>query len=426
MKPKPKQIQNTYLVLTLLNTLAASFIWGINTLFLLDAGLSNAQAFLANAFFTVGQVIFEVPTGIVADLRGRRTSYLLGTVTLGSSTLLYLAAWMMHSPFWVWAVTSMLLGLGFTFFSGATEAWLVDALKFSGFKGDLDGVFGKAQSTAGVAMLVGSVTGGLVAQATNLGVPYILRGALLFATFGVAFIYMKDWGWKPAKSVSLRKDINRTFVTSVDLGLRRPAVRWLMLAAPFGAGVGFYVFYAMQPHLLDLFGDPTAYGVAGLAAAIVAACQIVGGMIAPVVRRLFKLRTSALLAGTFLSVVFMVLLGLNSSFWVAILMLSVWGMLFAALGPVRQAYINSLIPSEQRATVLSFDSLMGSTGGVVIQPVLGKVADVWNYSTSFIVSGAIQALAIPFTWLARVENVKADELVNRRNKRRKVPVVPPS
>ena len=98
VKPHPRRIQNTYLVLTLLNTLAASFIWGINTLFLLDAGLSNAQAFLANAFFTVGQVVFEIPTGIVADLKGRRLSYLLGTLTLAAATFLYLFAWMTHAP----------------------------------------------------------------------------------------------------------------------------------------------------------------------------------------------------------------------------------------------------------------------------------------------------------------------------------------
>src|SRR6185369_2698052 len=128
MKQKPENIQKIYLFLTLLNTLAASFIWGVNTLFLLDAGLNNLEAFAANAFFTVGQVLFEIPTGIVADMWGRRMSYLLGTVTLSISTLLYLWAWQVHAPFWAWAVTSILLGLGFTFFSGATEAWLVDAL----------------------------------------------------------------------------------------------------------------------------------------------------------------------------------------------------------------------------------------------------------------------------------------------------------
>src|SRR5918912_4358654 len=133
--PTASQIQRTYLVLLLGNTRAASLIWGINTIFLLDAGLSNFEAFAVNAFFTAGMVLFEVPTGIVADSVGRRASYLLGTVTLSASTLLYVLLWQIKAPFWAWAVVSILLGLGFTFFSGAVEAWLVDALAASGLPG---------------------------------------------------------------------------------------------------------------------------------------------------------------------------------------------------------------------------------------------------------------------------------------------------
>ena len=107
----PRTVQRTYLLLLLGNTLATSFIWGINTIFLLDAGLSNLEAFAANAFFTGGMVLFEVPTGIVADTVGRRMSYLLGTVTLTASTFLYVLLWQIEAPFWQWAVASMLLGL---------------------------------------------------------------------------------------------------------------------------------------------------------------------------------------------------------------------------------------------------------------------------------------------------------------------------
>src|ERR687892_810990 len=141
----PRSIQRTYLGLLLGNTLAASFIWGINTIFLLDAGLSNLEAFAANAFFTAGMVLFEVPTGIVADTVGRRMSYLLGTLTLSASTVLYVLLWQIHGPFWEWALVSILLGLGFTFFSGAVGAWLVDAVSATGFKGELEAVFGRGQ-----------------------------------------------------------------------------------------------------------------------------------------------------------------------------------------------------------------------------------------------------------------------------------------
>ncbi len=175
MNKESKDVQNTYLVPTLLSTFSTSFIYGINTLFLLDAGLSITEAFAANAFFTLGQVFFEIPTGIIADTVGRRTSYLLGIITLFLATLIYLFLWRISGPFWLWAVTSILLGLGFTFFSGATEAWIVDALKFTNFNGELEDVFAKAQWVGGVAMLSGAIVGGALAQIANLGVPYILR-----------------------------------------------------------------------------------------------------------------------------------------------------------------------------------------------------------------------------------------------------------
>lgn len=103
MNAAARKIQTVYLTLTLGNTLAASFIWGINTLFLLDAGLTNLEAFAANAFFTAGMVLFEVPTGVVADSWGRRASFLLGTVTLAASTYLYYLLWQLSAPFWWWA-----------------------------------------------------------------------------------------------------------------------------------------------------------------------------------------------------------------------------------------------------------------------------------------------------------------------------------
>ena len=404
------RVQRTYLLLTLLTTLAASFIWGINTLFLLDAGLNNTEAFAANAFFTVGQVLFEVPTGVVADTRGRRFSFLLGAGTLLASTLLYLVMWQVQAPLVGWAIASILLGLGFTFFSGATEAWLVDALTATGFTGNLETVFGRAQTVGGIAMLFGSVAGGLIAQATDLGVPYLVRAAMLGVTLVIAWWFMHDLGFTPAREASPIAAVRTVVRGAVDGGFRNPPVRWLMLASPFTVGVGFYAFYATQPYLLELYGDETAYGIAGLAAALIAGAQIVGGLLVSRVRRLFSRRTHALILGGFLNVALLVAIGLIDSFIVALVLLALWALIFAFEMPMRQAFINGLIPSEQRATVLSFDALLGSAGGVVAQPALGRTADLYGYPASYVASGVLQALAIPFVFLARRENAPSDPI----------------
>ena len=267
------------------NTLAASLIWGINTIFLLDAGLSNLEAFAANAFFTGGMVIFEVPTGIVADTIGRRTSYLLGTLTLSGASLLYVLLWQIEAPFWQWAVVSLLLGLGFTFFSGAVEAWLVDALTATGYTGRLETVFGRGQ---------------IVTGAGDAG---RLRRRRLHRPAGQPGGAVRASRSDPDRDVRRRLPADarrrlhpgegraglsprcgRSPSNSIDYGWRVPAVKWLMVEALFTGGVGIYAFYALQPYLLELYGDPQAYEIAGLAAAIVAGAQILGGMAAPRIR----------------------------------------------------------------------------------------------------------------------------------------------
>jgi MFS family permease len=395
----------------LFNTLAASLIWGINTIFLLDAGLTNFEAFAANAFFTAGMLLFEIPTGVIADLKGRRLSYLLGTVTLAVSTILYLIMWQTGAPFWGWAASSALLGLGFTFFSGAVEAWLVDALLGSGYKGKLDTVFAKGQVVQGIAMLTGSVAGGYIAQISNLGVPYILRAIILVITFVLAFILMRDIGFTPVKGVRPLKAMKNTVKYSVEYGFKKPPVRWILLTSPFFMGALAYAFYAMQPYLLELYGDEKAYGIAGIAAALVAGAQIVGGLVIPHISRLFKRRTTLITVGLAVSTVVLACSGLIMNFWAVVALMAVWACVFAALMPVRQAYLNSLIPSHQRATILSFDSFMGSGGGIVSQPLLGKAADVWGYANSYLLTAAFQVMAIPFALLARRASVKEADTI---------------
>ena len=403
-----QSVQRTYLALTMLATLAASLIWGINTLLLLDAGLTNTEAFAANAFFTAGMVLFEIPTGVVADSRGRRVSYLWGAGTLLMSTVLYWLMWQLQAPFWAWALSSVFIGLGFTFFSGAVEAWLVDALDATGYSGDLESVFGRGQTVTGVAMLAGSLAGGIIAQVTNLGVPYLIRAGLLAVTLAMAGTLMRDLGFTPDRSSGVVDQGKALLRDSIRFGLGNPPMRWLMLASPFLSGVGVYAFYAMQPFLLELYGDESAFGIAGLAAAIVAGSQIVGGLAVPWVRRVVSRRTHVLIGAAFLSVIVFALLGITTNFWMALGLMVLWSLAFSASTPLRQAYVNGLIPSDQRATVLSFDSLMGSAGGVAFQPVLGRAADVWSYGTSYLVAGAIALVAVPFTALARRENSPSD------------------
>src|SRR5438093_408916 len=192
----PKRVIRSYLVISGLFTLSASLIWGINTLFLLDAGLSIFEVFVANAAFTAAMALFEIPTGVVADTRGRRASFLLSEATLAVGTLAYVGVAVIHGGLALFCLAGVVLGLGYTFYSGAVEAWLVDALKATGYRHELDGVFAKASIVASVAMIVGTVGGGLLGQ-IDLSLPYIARTALVLMAFAVGYRTMHEIGFTP-------------------------------------------------------------------------------------------------------------------------------------------------------------------------------------------------------------------------------------
>lgn len=410
-----ERVQRTYLTLILLQTLAASLIWGINTLFLLEAGLSLTEAFVANAAFTAGMVIFEVPTGVVADAAGRRVSFIIGAATLLLTTAAYMGLWYVEAGVVWWVLVSALIGLGFTFFSGATEAWLVDALDATGFGGAKDAVFGRGQTMTGTATLLGTIGGGFLAQ-INIALPYAVRSLLLAAVIVAAFISMHDIGYTPQRGTSIRAEVSTILRASLKHGFGNPPVRMFMLAAPFGLGIAVWVFYAFQPYLLELFGDPNAFYLSGIAAALFAVAQMIGGASVNWVRKHVDSRTGIVMTQVVASSIALVGVGaaewleIPVGFWVAIGLLAIVALGWALTGPVQQAYINEVIPSRQRATVLSFSSLMSSAGGVVSQPSLGRVADVYSLGLAYIVSGVAYVIQLPFIWAVRRMRLPADQV----------------
>src|SRR5205814_9110818 len=196
-------IIHTYYAITGLFNLAMSLIWGIDTLFKMHAGLDIQQVLLTNAAFTLGSMVFEIPTGVIADTVGRRVSLLLCLVTLFTTTLLYVACawrgWGFAAFLWI----SVLLGLGYTFYTGAVDAWLVDALKATGYVDPLEPVFARGQMYFGAAMLVGTIGGGLLGN-IHLYVPYLVRAGLVVPRFVLARFRMPEAASTP-QPLALRR-----------------------------------------------------------------------------------------------------------------------------------------------------------------------------------------------------------------------------
>lgn len=389
-------------------TLAASIIWGVNTLFLLDAGLSIAEVFIANAAFSVGTVLFEIPTGVVADTVGRRASFLLSLLVLAGSTLAYVALSQAGAGVVAFSIASVFIGIGFTFYSGAMEAWLVDGVRELGYEGEMDGIFATSQIVSGLAMLLGTIGGGLLGQ-IDLALPFVVRSILLIALLGLAFFGMHDIGFKPRHITwrSLPSEANHVAAVGLRYGWGSRTLRLLMISGGIQMGFFFWAWYAWQPYFLELL-EQDAVWVAGIVAALLSAAMIAGNSLVGFFTRYCGRRTTLLLWTAAGFSVGSLGVGLATSFPVALAFLLLIALSMGVQMPVRQAFIHAIAPTEERATIVSFDSMFSGVGGVVGQSTLGVYSGRMGYAAAYVVGGIVTVAAVPIVLVARRANPDAD------------------
>ncbi|MFL6248084.1 MAG: MFS transporter [Thermoanaerobaculia bacterium] len=401
-----QRVIRTYLLISGLFTLAGSLIWGINTLFLLDAGLTIFEVFLANAAFTGAMALFEIPTGVVADTRGRRMSFLLAGATLAIGTLAYVGAAYIHGGLLLFILAGAILGLGFAFYSGAVEAWVVDALKETGYERELDSVFARAGAVNGVAMVIGTVGGGLLGQ-LDLALPYLVRAALLMGAFAVGFRWMHDLGFQPRalRLSGMVGEMGKVVRTGMKYGWHQPATRLLMLQSFLVAGFFAWAWYAWPPYFLALYGRDAVW-LAGVIAALFSLAGVAGNFLAARIAKAGRRRTTILISSCALLTLTMIGTGAIRSFWITVPIFLIGAIAFGVLEPVRQTYLHRSIPSSERATLISMDSLMGNLGGVGGQAGLGYLSQVRSVPAAFLFGGLTTLLALPI--LARLRMLKSD------------------
>jgi MFS family permease len=407
LSPTTVGVARTYYTLNSLFVLAASLIWGVNTLFLLDAGLSIFWVFAVNATFSAGQIVFEVPTGVIADTIGRRASFLIGIASLAIATLGYVGSAVFHWGLPGFILFSVLLGFGFTCQTGAVDAWMVDALDATGYSGSKDRIFARSGIFTGITMLVGTVGGGLLGQ-ISLTIPYYVRTGLLVGMFAVTWAYMHEIGFKPRplRMERMGEESRKIFEAGVTYGWRHPVVKPLLFTSLVSGLLIWYFFYAAQPYALDLLGKGNLVWVAGIITALFALSGVAGNLLVGVISRSrFGKRPARVLTwaafGMALLTIGLGVLGLVSgpgnvaAFVVFVVLLVGAGLLNGLMGPVRMAYINENIPSAQRATVLSFDSFFSDIGAVAGQLGLGYLAQVVSKAAAYTVGGAVYLIAAP-------------------------------
>jgi predicted MFS family arabinose efflux permease len=207
--------------------------------------------------------------------------------------------------------------------------------------------------------------------------------------------------------------MSRNARAGVEFGWKQRNLRLLMLASAVQAGFFTWAFYAAQPYLLDLL-ESDAIWVSGLVAAAIALSMMGGNQIVSFASHYCGRRSTLLIAAAAVQTTASIAIGLAGSFWVALAALLLVTASMGVVSPVRSGYLHQVVPSEQRATVVSFDSMVSNAGGIGGQVGLGALGEARSVGSAFVVGGMATAAALPLFARLRRLGGSADVIVAER------------
>jgi hypothetical protein len=331
-------------------------------------GLSPLQLVLVGTVLEASVFLGEVPTGIVADVYSRRLSILIGLVLIGIGLALCAVP-----AFAAVLAGQVLWGLGYTFTSGAQQAWITDEVGSD----RVAPVFVRATQVQLAGTIAGIVAAGALGLAW-IGLPIVVGGAGFVVLAVVLALVMPEHGFTRSAERTTWATLAAQFRAGLALARRRRVVRALMLVSLIG-GLASEAFDRLWiVHLLDI-GLPSVFGQVLWFAAIGLAGTVLSLLVSLAVNRLFprtlaSMHPSRLLAAlTAVEVLAVAVFALSGQFWLALAMIWVRSSVQVVAEPVSEAWMNRNVSSEVRATVLSFEGQLNAIGQVAGGPALGAV-----------------------------------------------------
>lgn len=354
-------------------------------------GLNLLEVNLVNLAFFVGLMAFEIPTGVIADVFGRRLSYGLAGCAYGISSLVYASS---HS-FWGFVLGEVTGAVGSTFANGALQAWMVDRVKHFGDERSCGHIFAKEQYCNGCARMAGVMLGAYLAD-IDLRLPWLIGGMFILCIALTAMLVMKEeykiscqHSWCEGAQL-----FRQMFAVVRQHAQKNRAVRFLLV-------MGFVNMLCVsapnmqwQPFFLPHLPSKVYLGYVFVANIV---AMMLGALLATkLLHRYFSERRAILVGQTVvgLGVGFAPFFGLP---------LALTFFLFHEIGrgawyPLRDMYLHNNIPSTQRASLASLTSTFSHFGGMAGLLFSGFVAQYLSISTSWALSGALMIVAVFLLW----------------------------
>lgn len=381
-----------YLLLTAGQSICFSLFFTVQLIYHVTVvGLDPFQLVLVGTVLEVTCFLFEVPTGIVADVYSRRLSILIGVALIGCSYTLEGAI-----PLFLAAIISQVFwGIGYTFTSGAIQAWITDEIG--------EGSVGPVFLRGGQVLLIGNLTGTLLSISLgliNIQLPMIVAGVGMFALATTMLLVMPETRMRvtPPAARSTFGHMKETAQEGFRLAMARPVVKVIITISLF-VGLAAEAFDRLHiPSVINRFDFPTVFGsdspviwfgISGMVG------TLLGLAAAETFQRMFPEALAAgaparLLAfGSAIQVVALVTFAISGNLWLAFAMLWVRTIVGAVSQPVESAWLNRNLEASSRATVISMTGQANSIGQAVGGPALGWVGHVVSIRTALIGSAIV-------------------------------------
>ncbi|MDX6407342.1 MAG: transporter, family, tetracycline resistance protein [Gaiellaceae bacterium] len=379
------------------SALGDTLVWVLAPVyFVKTVGMSPLQLVLVGTFMELTVFVFEVPTGIVADVYSRRLSTILGVVIMGLAIVLVgsiAEAWAVILGWSIW-------GFGYTFTSGATDAWLADEIGVANVRS----VYLRSAQFARIVSLFGiaaSVTLGLIA----LWLPIVI-GGLVILSVGVALAFlMPEAGFKGTQREEVDgtwRALTRTGLTGARLVRRRPVLLLILaISASWGAWSEGYDRLS-DAHLLRDVGLPSFFGLSFVVwfGLISAASLLLAIFVArPVNRRLEEVGhltvAWVLLVLDVVLIASVVAFGLAGAFWLALIAMLLTNVARSLAMPLFSSWLNqSIDDSRVRATVMSITSQADAVGQWTGGPGIGAIGNAFGIRAALVTGAFLLSPAV--------------------------------
>jgi MFS transporter, DHA3 family, tetracycline resistance protein len=379
------------------SALGDTLVWTLAPVYFVTVvGMSPLQLVLVGTFMELTIFVCEVPTGIVADLVSRKLSIVIGYLVMGAAIVF---CGVVAEP-WAVMVAWSVWGFGYTFTSGATDAWLADELGAENVRP----VYLRGAQVGRICALVaigGSVALGLV----SLRLPVIAGGGVIFAVGVVLAFAMQEHGFVPAPRDAAESTL-RAMIGTGRAGarlVRRTPVLLLILAVSAFWGAWSEAYDRLgEAHVIRDVGLPAFAGLSFIVwfGVISAASLLLSLVVArPANRRLEhaprETITRVLLFADLALIATVAVFGLAGAFWLALLAMLATNTVRGLVAPLFSSWVNqSITDSSVRATVFSITSQADAIGQWTGGPALGAIGNVFGIRAALVLGASLLSPAV--------------------------------